>query len=67
MQMAEVADGRGRVRLSRAAVPSHRSRYDPERFSFLCQCLFPLFGLGFLNALFIGKKKGGREGWPAGK
>jgi len=65
LQMAEVADGRGRVSPSRAAVASHHSCYDPTRLSFLCQCLFGLFGLRFLNTLFIGKtrRKGGLASW----
>lgn len=65
LQMVEVADGGGRARLSGTAVASHRSCYDPERLSFLCGCLFGLFGLGFLNTLFVGKtrRKGGLASW----
>lgn len=57
LQMVEVADGRGRVRLRRTAVALHHSRYDPERLSFLCQCLFGLFGLNTVHW------KNKEEGW----
>lgn len=65
MQMVQVTDGCWRVRLNRTAVASYHSSYDPSCLSFLCQCLFGLFGSGFLNILFSGKtrRKGGLASW----
>lgn len=62
VQMVEVADGHGKVRLSRTAVASLHTCYDPECLSFLC---LGLFGLGYLNSVFIGKtrRKGGLASW----
>lgn len=64
-QMAEVADGRGRVRLSGTAAASHRARCAPERLSGLRQYLFGVFGLGFFKQFvrWKNKRQGGVASW----
>lgn len=66
LQMVDVADGRGRVGLSRTAAAWHPSCYDPECLSFLRRCLFVWFGF-FKHFVHWKNKEEGRTGHMANK